>query len=76
MNFVFGKRLLSDDNTEGNAAKLPRVDPSKIFDQLKAHDSALETARKAIATADAAIADHCKADDGGWGLPSPTSLLL
>ena len=65
--FVFGKRLLSDDNAEGNAAKLPRFDPSKVFDQLKVHDSALETARKAIATADAAIADHCKADDGGVG---------
>ena len=63
--FTFGKRLLSDDNSEISAPKVPRIDSSKIFAQLKAHDSALDDARKALAAADLAIAASCKPDDGG-----------
>ena len=65
--FSFGKRLLSNDEAEGNAAKLPRFDANKIFDQLKEHDTAAEAARTAIKVADAAIASCCNKEDGGLG---------
>ena len=65
--FSFGKRLLSNDEAEGNAAKLPRFDANKIFDQLKEHDTATEAARTAIKVADAAIASCCNKEDGGLG---------
>ena len=62
--FTFGKRLLSDDKAEGSAPKVPRIDHNKIFDQLKEHDSSMETARAALTAANAVIVAHCKPDDG------------
>ena len=60
-----GKRLRSSDD-DSATAKLPRLDANKVFDLLTAHDSHLDSAKTALASANAAF-NPVFATDGANG---------
>lgn len=61
------KRPLEPDNNGSPAGKIPRFDPEKVFDQLKAHDVLITNAKSLLKEACDGADAFLKADDNGIG---------